>query len=183
MLNFEIKYNYFWKLSAINWISNHLHIWVSLIKRAGQKFQLKILLKLWLCSTRSKILDPFLSTIMIRFPYNLAIWNKFQVNFRKDRIWREKPSSCHFSMLEPDTNRKKEKNCKTACSSQCYNWITVRSSFFTQTALMRSAHYWFILSLALSYFDTELQPHFVSLLVKTLVFNVVCVHPLRFSTL
>lgn len=44
------------------------------------------------CSTHSS-LDPILSTRMIRFMYTVVICNKFQVDFRKDWIWREKPSN------------------------------------------------------------------------------------------
>jgi len=45
------------------------------------------------CSTQSGSLDPTLSTRIIRFLYTGVIWNKFQVDFTKDWVWREKASN------------------------------------------------------------------------------------------
>lgn len=63
------------------------------------------------CSTQSRSLDPILSTRMIRFLYTVVIWNKFQLDFRKEWIWREKLSNhlvfpCSSQIA---TGKKKEK--------------------------------------------------------------------------
>lgn len=70
------------------------------------------------CSTHSS-LDPILRSRMIRFMYTVVICNKFQVDFRKDWIWREKPSN-HLVIFprlsqiatEKKTKKEKEKNKK-----------------------------------------------------------------------
>lgn len=69
---------------------------------------------LTVCSTQSRSLDTILSMRMVRFLYTVVVWSRFQVDFRKDWIWREKPPNhlVIFPCLSQIAAEKKEKEKK-----------------------------------------------------------------------